>query len=248
MEKTDVTHSLLLFYENPTLGQLVEEYLQRLGFKTCLAADKLTLDVKKSLTDREYDLCLIHLSGEVDKTAEILKEIREIRDVPVFVSTADVQNVDKQSVIELYKLGADDVITQPLSTEIMALKIEALLGRLGHQEAPQRLFEIGGLTFDSELQTLSLHGEVLQHLSGKESELLAVLMTNQNQLVERGYILRKIWGIDNYFNGRSLSVYVNHLRHMLEPEPSVKILSIHGKGYKLCIDDEVINISFREDI
>lgn len=247
MQTTDVTRSLLLFYENPTLGQLVEEYLQRLGFRTFLAADKLSLDVKKALTDREYDLCMIHLAGEVGKTSGILREIREIRDLPVFVCTADLQDVDKQTVIELYKEGADDVITQPTSTEIMALKIEAILRRTNRQEAPQRLFEIGNLMFDSELQTLSQNGEVLQHLSGKESELLEMLMKNQNQLVERGYILRKIWGIDNYFNGRSLSVYVNHLRHMLEPEPSVKILSIHGKGYKLCIDDEVINISFRED-
>lgn len=247
MENTDVTPSLLLFYENPTLGQVVTEYLQRLGFSAALATDKLTADAKKALTDREYDLCLIHLTGDAEKSLGLLRAIREVRDVPVFLSTADIQAVDKQMVIDFYKAGADDVITQPLSTEIMALKIEAMLRRTSKKQVPQKLFEIGSLTFDSELQTLSQGGEMLQHLSGKEAELLSLLMENQNQLVERGYILRKIWGIDNYFNGRSLSVYVNHLRHMLEVEPAVKILSIHGKGYKICIDDEEINISFREE-
>lgn len=248
MENIDVTPSLLLVYENQTLGQVVEEYLQRLGFRTALVADRLTADTKKALTDREYDFCLIHLAGEVGKTMDALRTVREIRDLPIFVTSIDIQNVDKQAVIDLYNQGADDVITQPLSTEIVALKIAATLRRAKKKEEPQKLFEIGSLTFDSELQTLSQSGTVILHLSGKESELLALLMSNQNQLVERGYILRKIWGVDNYFNGRSLSVYVNHLRHMLEVEPAVRILSIHGKGYKICIDDEVINISFREDI
>ena len=157
-------------------------------------------------------------------------------------------DVEKTEVMEMYKAGADDVITQPISMEIMGLKILAILRRCNQQVQAQKLFTIGSLTFDSELQTLSQDGVLIHHLSGKESELLAILMSNCNQLVERGYILRKIWGMDNYFNGRSLSVYINHLRHMLEVEQSVKILSIHGKGYKICIDDEVINISFREDI
>lgn len=247
MENSSSTPTLLLLYENETLGQVVCEYLQRLGFSSTLSTDHLSAEAKKSLTDREYDLCLIHLTGEAAKTLTLLREVREVRDVPVYVCTNDVQNIDKQVIIDLYKNGADDVILQPLSTEILALKIEAILRRTKNKEVPQKLFEIGGLTFDSELQTLSQGSQLLQHLSGKESELLAILMANQNQLVERGYILRKVWGIDNYFNGRSLSVYVNHLRHMLEMEPAVRILSIHGKGYKLCIDDEVIQISFRED-
>jgi len=247
MENTTESPALLLLYENATLGQVVTEYLQRLGFSAVLSTEGLRPEVKKSLTDREYDLCLIHLAGEAQKTLQLLKEIREVRDVPAYLCVNDLQNIDKQMVIDMYKAGADDVITQPLSTEILALKIEAMLRRTTRKEAPKTLFEVGALTFDSELQTLSQGNVVLQHLSGKESELLEVLMQNVNQLVERGYILRKIWGIDNYFNGRSLSVYVNHLRHMLEDEPSVKILSIHGKGYKLCIDDEVINISFVED-
>lgn len=247
MENTADSPSLLLFYENPTLGQVVDEYFQKLGFRTVLLSDRLTMDSKKALTDREFDLCLIHIAGEAEKTLCLVRELRELRDLPVFVSSADVQGVDKQTVIEFYKAGADDVITQPLSTEIMALKIEAMLRRTSQKHVPQKLFEIASLTFDSELQTLSQKGCEPLHLSGKEAELLALLLQNLNQLVERGYILRKIWGVDNYFNGRSLSVYVNHLRHMLEVEPAVRIISIHGKGYKLCLDDEVINISFREE-
>lgn len=248
MTQSIETPHLLLIYENQMLGQVIEEYLQRLGFQTCLTDHNLTVEIKKSISDREYDLCLVHLNGDPDRTYSLIRELRELRDIPLFVSSIDIQPIDKQVVIDIYNIGADDVITQPISTEIMALKIQAMLRRTNHQETPQKLFTVGSMTFDSELQTLSQDGVVLHHLSGKESELLAVLMANRNQLVERGYILRKIWGMDNYFNGRSLSVYINHLRHMLENESAVKILSIHGKGYKICIDDEIINISFRDDI
>lgn len=240
--------SLLLIYENQTLGQVVSEYMQRLGFTTQLAGPAISHEVRKSLTDRTYDMCLVHLSGIAQKTIDIIRDIRELRDLPLFAFTSDLDEVEKNMLIDMYKCGADDVISQPISMEVLALKIEAIIRRTKNQALPQKLFTIGSLTFDSELQTLSQDGVLRFHLSGKESELLAMLMSNCNQLVERGYILRKVWGMDNYFNGRSLSVYVNHLRHMLEDEPSVKIISIHGKGYKICIDDEVINISFREDI
>lgn len=248
MTAQEETPSLLLIYENETLGQIILEYMQRLGFKAQLADPNLSTEIKKSVIDREFDLCLMHLQGRTEQVIDVIHALRELRDIPLFVSTSDMKEVEKTAVLEIYKAGADDVITQPISMEIMAMKISAMLRRCNQQVLPQKLFEIGSLTFDSELQTLSQDGVLVHHLSGKESELLAILMNNCNQLVERGYILRKIWGMDNYFNGRSLSVYINHLRHMLEIEPSVKILSIHGKGYKICIDDEVIHISFREDI
>ena len=248
MTAQEETPSLLLIYENATLGQIILEYMQRLGFKAQLADPNLSTEVKKSVIDREFDLCLMHLQGFTNQVIDVIHSLRELRDIPLFVSASDMTDIEKTEVMEMYKAGADDVITQPISMEIMGLKILAILRRCNQQVQAQKLFTIGSLTFDSELQTLSQDGVLIHHLSGKESELLAILMNNCNQLVERGYILRKIWGMDNYFNGRSLSVYINHLRHMLEVEQSVKILSIHGKGYKICIDDEVINISFREDI
>lgn len=248
METVRSNATLLLLYGNQNLGQVVNEYLQSLGFKTVLGNERLTAENRKGLADRQFDLCLMHLSPDNDRSLSLVKEIRELRDVPIFVCTPEQNGFHKSEVMSLYEVGADDVIVQALSTEVLAMKITALLRRLTTEETKQRLFEICSYTFDSELQTLSQNGQVVQRLSGKESELLEVMIRNLNQLVERGFILRTIWGMDNYFNGRSLSVYVNHLRHIFENEPAVKFLSIHGKGYKMCIDDEVIDISFREDI
>lgn len=246
--ENNLTPTLLLLYGNNTFGQVVGEYLQKLGFNTVIGNDHLTAEHRRGIADRQFELCLMHLTPENDRSIELIHEIREIRDIPVFVCAPEPDNFNKQEVMAYYEAGADDVIVHTLSTEVLAMKIKALLRRSIVKKEKRRYYEVGSFTFDVELQTLTRNGSVQNRLSGKESELLEALVSRQNQLVERGYILRTIWGIDNYFNGRSLSVYVNHLRHLLADDPAIRIISIHGKGYKICIDDEVINISFREDI
>ncbi|MBQ2448042.1 MAG: winged helix-turn-helix transcriptional regulator, partial [Bacteroidales bacterium] len=99
-------------------------------------------------------------------------------------------------------------------------------------------YRVGSLTFDTPKQTLSLeNGEVIR-LTTKECELLSLLCSHQNQILERNYALMTIWGENTYFNARSMDVYITKLRKHLKADPNVQIMNIHGKGYKLVVPEQ----------
>ena len=80
-------------------------------------------------------------------------------------------------------------------------------------------------------------GDKQEKLTTKEAELLTLLSNRQNELLQRDYALKTIWIDDNYFNARSMDVYITKLRKHLKEDPNVEIINVHGKGYKLVISD-----------
>ena len=98
-------------------------------------------------------------------------------------------------------------------------------------------YTLGKFTFDAQKQILSLDGKQTK-LTTKESELLALLCANMNDILERNYALKTIWIDDNYFNARSMDVYITKLRKLLREDTSVQIINIHGKGYKLIVPNQ----------
>ncbi|HKK81632.1 MAG TPA: response regulator transcription factor [Prolixibacteraceae bacterium] len=118
--------------------------------------------------------------------------------------------------------------------EELIFRIEAILRRMSNenQHNDQSLFQIGKYAFDSRKQLLILDNNEIK-LTTKESELLRLLATNANKVLERNYALKAIWIDDNYFNARSMDVYITKLRKHLKEDPSVEIINVHGKGYKL---------------
>ena len=164
----------------------------------------------------------------------LAKDIRIINPtIPVIFLTA--KNL-KEDVLEGFKIGADDYITKPFSMEELILRIEAILRRTSqeNQANAQQIFTIGRYTFDTRKQLLT-EGENSVKLTTKESDLLKLLCQNANKVLERNYALKSIWIDDNYFNARSMDVYITKLRKHLKDEPSVEIINVHGKGYKLII-------------
>jgi DNA-binding response OmpR family regulator len=136
-------------------------------------------------------------------------------------------------VIEGFRTGADDYITKPFSMEELLFRIEAILRRTkGSETDNQQELQIGKYIFDTKKQELRL-GDKVQKLTTKESELLRLLYNHRNQILERNFALRTIWMDDNYFNARSMDVYITKLRKYLKDDPSVEIINIHGKGYRL---------------
>jgi DNA-binding response OmpR family regulator len=118
--------------------------------------------------------------------------------------------------------------------EELLLRIEAILRRMKGTVANQTIFQIGKFKFDTQKQQLGSIDNVVK-LTTKESELLKLLCNNANKVLERNLALRTIWVDDNYFNARSMDVYITKLRKLLKDDPSVEILNVHGKGYKLVI-------------
>lgn len=222
--------SLLLAFGDQSFGALYCEYLEHLGLKTKLVQEIEKEDGTLPIVDQQ-DAIIMCFSSNVQNISSV-RQLREYSRIPVFVILAED---NKEDIITCYESGADDVSIKPISPEILACKIKVLLKRLESENKPQMFFEWGAVTFDAEQQLLT-QGDTVLKLSGKETEVLQLLAANANQTIEKGHLLRKVWKADNYFNGRSLSVYINHLRNILKDVEGVKILSIHGKGYKLVVE------------
>jgi len=223
---------ILLAEDDENLGSLLREYLQAKSYDTHWLADgeKAYNSFKKN----KYEICILDIMMPVKDGFTLAREIRIIdREVPIIFLTAKSM---KDDVLEGFSIGADDYITKPFSMEELLFRIEAILRRTrgkGYQ-TKQTEFEIGNYSFDANKQILTL-GEVTQKLTTKENELLKLLCANVNNVLERNFALKTIWVDDNYFNARSMDVYITKLRKFLKEDPSIEIMNIHGKGYKLIV-------------
>jgi DNA-binding response OmpR family regulator len=152
-------------------------------------------------------------------------------DIPIIFLTA--KNM-KEDVLEGFKIGADDYITKPFSMEELIFRIEAIMRRISQDtnSLEDAVYKLGIYTFDSRKQILT-GGEEEVKLTTKEAELLKLLCNNANKVLERNFALKTIWIDDNYFNARSMDVYITKLRKHLKDDPKVEIINVHGKGYKL---------------
>ncbi len=224
---------LLLAEDDANLGTLLSEYLKAKGFEVSLAKngdEALTLFTKKN-----FDLCLLDVMMPIKDGITLTKDIRKVNDkIPIIFLTAKSQNQDK---IEGFKSGADDYITKPFSMEELLLRIEAVLKRsIGFKNEKEEIthFKIGNYDFDYPTQTLkSKSGE--QKLTSKENELLRLLCITQNDVLDRSYALKVVWGDDNYFNSRSMDVYITKLRKHFKEDDSIEIINVHGKGFRLLV-------------
>lgn len=179
------------------------------------------------------DLILLDIMLPGDDGYTILEKIRqmpEVRDVPVIMVTAKGAEFDKVKGLDL---GADDYITKPFSMEELTFRIEAILRRVrGKRNKESNIYKIGRFTFDTQKQILAIDGKQTK-LTTKESELLGLLCAHANEILQRDFALKTIWIDDNYFNARSMDVYITKLRKHLKEDDSIEIINIHGKGYKL---------------
>ena len=221
---------LLLAEDDENLGLLLKEYLIAKGYDASLFPDGEA--AYKGFMRDHYDICILDVMMPKKDGFTLAKDIRIVnQDVPIIFLTA--KNM-KEDVLEGFKLGADDYITKPFSMEELIMRIEAILRRTSQEsmQNAQPVFTLGRFTFDTKKQTLS-EGENVIKLTTKESDLLKLLCQNANKILERNYALKSIWIDDNYFNARSMDVYITKLRKHLKDEPGVEIINVHGKGYKL---------------
>jgi DNA-binding response OmpR family regulator len=222
MEKTN---RILLIESDANLNMVVADYLRGKSYIVDTAQNGE--EAWELIPKRHYDIVLSNITMPNLNGYQLLKLIRSsFATLPVvFIS----EKQDKDSIIRAYEMGCDDYIFKPFSIDILTYKIEAILRRCqAHEGKNKTEFMLGELHYDSIAQTLDGH-----HLSTRENDLLLMLCQNINNLVERNYILMSLWGEDTYFNARSLSVYINHLRKYLGEKSNLRILSVHGKGYKL---------------
>ena len=221
----------LVVEDDENLGSLLREYLIAKGYDTDLYPDGEA--AFKGFQKNQYDLCIFDVMMPKKDGFALAKDVRIINsEIPIIFLTA--KNM-KEDVIEGFRIGADDYMTKPFSMEELIFRIEAILRRtMGEADNIQDVFKLGRYTFDTRKQTLS-DATNSTKLTTKESELLRLLCVNANKVLERNYALKTIWVDDNYFNARSMDVYITKLRKHLKDEEGIEIINIHGKGYKLII-------------
>jgi DNA-binding response OmpR family regulator len=221
---------VLLAEDDSNLGMLLKNYLSVKNYDTTLLVNGV--QALEEFNRQHYELCILDIMMPEMDGLTLATEIRKINpSVPIIFLTAKDQ---KEDILEGFRTGGDDYITKPFSMEELLYRIKAILKRTSGSSAQKKesLYSIGNYSFDPLKQTLAL-GKDSVKLTTKESELLELLCRHKNEILERNYALKSIWIDDNYFNARSMDVYITRLRKYLKKDPAVKILNVHGRGYKL---------------
>ena len=217
--------SILLAEDDENLGTLLNTFLKNKGYQVELARNgKSALE---KFNDGNYDFLVLDVMMPEMDGFTVAQEVREVdKNVPILFLTAKSMKEDK---LKGFSIGADDYLTKPFSMEELVARIEAILKRTGFEaDTDTSSFEIGLFTFDSDKRLLINDGDA-QKLTTKESQLLKLLAKNKNEVLDRQAALRAIWGDDNYFNGRSMDVYIAKLRKMLKEDEKIEIMNVHGK-------------------
>lgn len=228
-------NQILLVEDDASLGQVLKNYLELNDYDVELARDGIL--GLAAFRRKKFDICLLDVMMPNMDGFTLAEEIRNVDpDVPLFFLSAKGM---KEDIMRGYKLGADDYITKPFDSEILLHKIKAVLKRNSELEEKKHAiteWNLGDFRFNSRLRNLHI-GDQSFTLSPKESELLTMLAEYKNDLLPREAALKRIWGSDTYFNGRSMDVYIAKLRKYLKLDPTVEIVNIHGNGFRLVVPE-----------
>jgi two-component system, OmpR family, response regulator VicR len=222
---------VLLVEDELLLARIIKDSLESRGYEVIHAADgRQGLEL---FATQQPDILVLDVMMPVMDGFSLAAEIRQYDTaVPIIFLTARSQVED---VVKGFELGGNDYLRKPFSMEELIVRIKALLQRPAPSDAPpaeNSIFQIGAYTFDPVKQLLT-HPQEQVVLSHRESELLRHLCLHRNAVLERGLVLRELWGNDSIFNARSMDVYITKIRRHLQHEPSVQIINVRGIGYKL---------------
>lgn len=227
-------YKILLIEDNAEMAENISSILQLAKYDVTHAANgKIGVDLAQK-DPPDLIICDI-MMPELDGygVLHILNNDADTASIPFIFLTAKADKGDFRAGMNL---GADDYITKPFDSEVLLLKIKAILKRNEetNKEQENKEYDLGDYHFNPKLRELSHSGKT-QTLSPKENELLKMLCEHMNDLLPREQALKKIWGSDTYFNGRSMDVYIAKLRKYLKDDDSIEIVNIHGNGFRLVV-------------
>lgn len=221
----------LLFVEDETtLAKIIKETLQKRNFEVLLANNgKEGLEAYRMF---KPDIIVADIMMPEMDGLHMVQTIRqENKIIPIIFLSAKSETKD---IIEGFETGGNDYLKKPFSIEELIIRIQSLLNRIevAKPQAKKRLYNIGEYSFDPIAQQLT-HPLRSYSLSHRESAILEHLCSNLNQIIEHKTILLDLWGDDDFFNTRSLQVFIVKLRKKLSLDPHIQIINIRGVGYKL---------------
>lgn len=228
-----MSFKVLYVEDEPFLSRIVSDGLKSSGYTVQVVGDgNLVMDAYVAL---KPDICILDIMLPSKDGYVLAQELRAAQpDLPIIFLSAKVLTED---VVKGFKAGGNDYLKKPFSMEELLVRLEALLQRFGrnstiHITEPSTVYSFGHCQLDTVQQKLKTStGE--HSLSFKESALLEMMIPRKNDVLERQEALLKIWGDDNYYNTRSMDVFMTHLRKLLKDEPEIQIMNLRSIGYKL---------------
>lgn len=231
---TTIKPNILLVEDDPNLSLVLQDYLEMMNYDITLCRNGK--EGLQTFKNGNFNLCILDIMMPVMDGFTLAEEIKKINEaVPIVFLTAKSLKEDR---IRGFRIGCDDYIMKPFSTEELSLRIQAILKRCMAQPsgAPAKeeepIYQIGKYQFDHKNMILKLENNE-RVLTRKENALLKLLFENRNQLLPREVALKSVWGNDDYFIGRSMDVFIAKLRKYLKEDPAIYITNVHGTGFKL---------------
>jgi DNA-binding response OmpR family regulator len=219
---------LLLVEDDTSLGYMLSEYLELKGFDVSWktnAEDALDIAMSAGL-----DLCILDVSLPGEDGFSLARKIKEKRpSLPFIFLTARSMKPD---ILKGFKHGADDYITKPVDEEELVARLQAILRRTEVKKQSRNQVVLGKFIFDMNKQELSMDDQRIP-LTKKETQLLQLFTNQPNELVPTDRILTELWGRNDFFNRRSMDVFISRLRKKLQTDPGIQIENVHGKGFIL---------------
>lgn len=220
-------HKILLAEDELALGTIVKESLETRGFDVIFCNDGE--EAKQMYNQHQPELMVLDVMMPKMDGFTLVKQIRKVdRTIPIIFLTAKSRTED---VVEGFGYGANDYLKKPFSMEELIVRIDSLLRRSKSKNSTEELV-IGDYRFNPAKQTL-VNGKMEQMLTHREAQLLEILYKYKNELTERTLILNMLWGSDDFFNARSMDVFITKLRKKLSADDNIQILNVRGYGYKL---------------
>ena len=226
-----VKTKVLLAEDEEALGMIIRESLESRDFEVIFCGDGA--QAKEAYEEAQPDILVLDVMMPKLDGFSLVKELRKKDQyIPIIFLTAKSRTED---VVEGFGYGANDYLKKPFSMEELIVRIHALLHRKV-PKPPDQETEIGQYLFHPQKQTL-LHGpsQTKEHLTHREAMLLLALVQHVNELTDRQSILKSLWGSDDFFNARSMDVFITKLRKKLSRDPAIQIINVRGYGYKLVV-------------
>ncbi|MEO1052485.1 MAG: response regulator transcription factor [Bacteroidota bacterium] len=222
---------ILLAEDDLNLGYILKEYLEMHDFSISWCKDGD--EAWKTYQQQNFDIAVLDVMMPKRDGFMLAADIKQLNpDFPIVFLTAKALKVDK---LKGFRIGCDDYIIKPVEEEELIARINAIVRRSQRNSTTledKGSYAIGQYVFDYKNQALYWHDQKIQ-MTEKETEILKLLSERKGQLLDRRLCLQKLWGENDYFNRRSMDVFITKLRKYLSHDESVKIINVHGKGFIL---------------
>ena len=220
--------NILIIEDEYSLADAVAETLKNDKFNVCIKTNGE--DGEDEALTENYDLILLDVMLPKKNGFDILRDLRNEKiKTPIIMLTAKSEIDDKLNGLEH---GADDYITKPFSMRELMARIKVVLKRVNSIDNTD-ILEFGDICLDLKNAKLKCKDNEIE-ISGKELEILELLLLNKNQILSRESLLDRIWGFDSEAEYNGVEVYITFIRRKLKLiESKVNIKAVRGLGYKL---------------